>query len=74
MKRFACTRTARHDVRTRRALLRRSSLLDLPETLWSDEGVVAKARDELELHPYDPGRHTPGPSRLEMLSTIAAAS
>jgi 2-polyprenyl-6-methoxyphenol hydroxylase-like FAD-dependent oxidoreductase len=71
---FACTRTARHDVHTRRALLRRTSLLDLPDELWTNEGVVARARDELELRPYDPDRHTPGPSRDEMLSTIAAAS
>jgi hypothetical protein len=70
---FACTRVARHDVRTRRALLRRTSLLDLPDELWADENVVAQAREELDRHPYDPSRHTHGPSRDEMLSTIVAA-
>jgi 2-polyprenyl-6-methoxyphenol hydroxylase-like FAD-dependent oxidoreductase len=70
---FACTRLARHDVHTRRALLRRTSLLDLPDALWADETVVAQARAELDQHPYDPTRHTPGPSREELLATIAAA-
>jgi hypothetical protein len=69
---FACTRVARHDVHTRRALLRRQFLLDLPDQLWADEHVVARARAELRRHPYDPTRHMPGgPSRDEMLSTIA---
>jgi hypothetical protein len=48
-------------------------LLDLPDALWADEAVVAQARAELDQHPYDPTRHTPGPSREELLATIAAA-
>ena len=71
---FACTRVARHDGHTRRALLRRTSLLDLPDKLWADEHVVSQARDELTRHPFDASRHTPGPTRAEMLSTIATAS
>ena len=71
---FACTRVARHDVHTRRALLRRTSLLALPDDLWADDNLVARARAELDRRPYDPNRHTPGPSRHEMLTTIAAAS
>ena len=68
---FACTRVARHDVHVRRALLRRAFLLDRPDDLWADEDVIAQARDELTRHPFDASRHTPGPSRDEMLSTIA---
>jgi hypothetical protein len=71
---FACTRVARHDVHTRRALLRRTSLLALPDELWADEKVVAQARHELARHPYDASRHAPGPSRDELLSIIATAS
>lgn len=71
---FACTRLARHDAHVRRALLRRTSLLDLPDALWADETVLDQARAELDRHPYDASRHTPGPSREEMSSTIAAAS
>jgi 2-polyprenyl-6-methoxyphenol hydroxylase-like FAD-dependent oxidoreductase len=71
---FACTRVARRDVHTRRVLLRRTSLLDLPDDLWADENVIARARAELNRHPFDASRHTAGPSREAMLATIAAAS
>lgn len=71
---FACTRISRHDVHTRRALMRRQLLLDLPDRIWTDANVVARARDELARRPYDPTRHKAGPSRDELLSTVAAAS
>lgn len=71
---FACTRVARRDVPTRRALVRRGFLLDLPAALWADERVVAQARDEVTRHPYDPSRHQPGPSRDQLLAAIAAAA
>ena len=58
---FACTRVARHDVHTCRALLRRTSPLALPDDLWADDNLVARARAELDRRPYDPNRHTPGP-------------
>lgn len=70
---YACTRVARHDVHTRRMLLRRAFLLDMPTELWNDEYVVSMARAELARSPYDPNHRPAGPSRDELLTTISAA-
>jgi 2-polyprenyl-6-methoxyphenol hydroxylase-like FAD-dependent oxidoreductase len=69
---FGATRAARRDLALLRALIRRQTLLDLPDEIWADTALcaAAAAASELESHPYDPLRVTPGPPRDEFFAAL----
>lgn len=67
---FGASRAARTDLALSRVLVRRQTLLALPEKIWADATACASAARELESHPYDPLRITPGPSRDEFLTAL----
>jgi 2-polyprenyl-6-methoxyphenol hydroxylase-like FAD-dependent oxidoreductase len=69
---FGAARAARTNPALARALIRRQTLLDLPEQIWDDPGTAAAAARELEAHPYDPTRRTPGPSADEFLAALGS--
>jgi 2-polyprenyl-6-methoxyphenol hydroxylase-like FAD-dependent oxidoreductase len=67
---FALRRQARTDGRAARAVLRRTCLLDRPDTVWRNAEVVASAKHYLTMHPFDPARHEDGPTRPELLALL----
>jgi 2-polyprenyl-6-methoxyphenol hydroxylase-like FAD-dependent oxidoreductase len=69
---FGAARAARTNPALARALIRRQTLLDLPEQIWDDPGTSVAAARELESHPFDPTRRTPGPSRDEFLAALGS--
>ncbi len=67
---FGLTRVAKHDAGARDALVRRQSLLALPNDVWRDDALVDRVNDALATHPFDPHRTSPGPSRAELLEHL----
>jgi flavin-dependent dehydrogenase len=70
---FGLTRLAKHDTGARRALLRRQSLLALPNDVLRDHALMERVRTSLVDHPFDPFRTTPGPDRAALLDHLSAA-
>ncbi len=72
---FGLARLARRgDVDVARRLARRAELLELPDALWEDEALLAKARRSLEERPYDPEHRRTTLDQTRFLAVIDEAA
>ncbi len=72
---FGLERLARRgDLDVGRRLARRANLLELPDALWHDEPLLAKARSSLTQRPYDPDRRAHALDQERFLAAIARAA
>lgn len=71
---FGLTRLARHgDVDVARRLAHRADLLELPDALWNDEPLLARARASLQARPYDPDRRDDTIDEEQFLAAVESA-